>query len=84
MEESLKELAKHSLELIEELREEHIRSFEKLLIVFSDIQKDLTKKHNIMLPLNTILSMADYFSEAKFKLIRKRILDRANDLSRKL
>lgn len=84
MEESLKELAKHSLELIEELREEHIRSFEKLFIIFSDIQKDLIKKHNLSLPLNSILSMADYFDENKFKLIRKRILDRANDLSRKI
>lgn len=84
MDESLKELAKHSLELIEELKLEHANAFNKLLVVFSDIQENLNKKYDITLPINSIILMADYFNEDKFKLIRKRILDRANDLSRKI
>lgn len=70
------------LEALEDLQKEHNANFYKLALVLEDIQKELKEKHNINLPLTSFVKMANYFDEEKFKLLRKRILDKTNDLIR--
>jgi hypothetical protein len=76
-------LAKSFLELLEDLQEEHSKAFYKLEYLMKDLQSDIEAKHGQSIPLSSFIRQADYFDDDRFNLIRKRVLDKANDLKRR-
>jgi hypothetical protein len=79
---NITKLGKDFLEMLEDLQQEHRSNFDKLYLVLSDIEKQLKKENNITLPLATFIKQADYFDKEKFSHLRKRVLDKTNDIIR--
>lgn len=74
-------LIKSVMEVIEDLHKEHKRNHEKLLYLMKDIESDL-KANGHAIPLSSFIKQADYFDDARFSDLRKRLLDRVNDFFR--
>lgn len=74
-------LIKSVMEVLEDLHKEHKRNHEKLLYLMNDIELDL-KRNGHTIPLSSFVKQADYFDEARFSDLRKRLLDRVNDFFR--
>lgn len=77
---SLTYLSKFFLEVLERLKKENENNIKKI----SQSIEEISKKEGIDFDLKFLVKHMNFLDEEKFSLIRKEILDRANELNRSI
>lgn len=77
-------LSKFFLEVLERLKSENFSNIEKISKSLEETEIFVKERHGIDLNLTTLVKHINFLDENKFLLLRKEILDRANDLNRSI